>query len=95
MPEPAAKGPTYTQSIAASMTNIMLTPEYSTNAKTNLHLLITHESKKVLLSIVKQKIDYKTPPKNKNKKTQRMIYTTKQLLFFPSFGSKSPKQSLI
>jgi hypothetical protein len=74
MPEPAAEGPTYTQSIAASMTNIILTPEYSTNAKTNLHLLITHESKKVLLSIVKQKIDYKPPPPKKKKKTQNDIY---------------------
>jgi hypothetical protein len=68
MPEPAAEGPTYTQSIAASMTNIMLTPEYSTNAKTNLHLLITHESKKVLLSIVKQKLTTKPPQKTKTKK---------------------------
>jgi hypothetical protein len=67
MPEPAAEGPTYTQSIAASVTNIILTPAYSTNAKTNLHLLITHESKKVLLPIVKQKMITKPPPKKQKK----------------------------
>jgi hypothetical protein len=67
MPEPAAEGPTYTQSIAASMTNIMLTPEYSTNAKTNLHLLITHESKKVLLSMSNKKLITKPPPQKKKK----------------------------
>jgi hypothetical protein len=67
MPEPAAEGPTYTQSIAASMTNIMLTPEYSTNAKTNLHLLITHESKKVLLSLSNKKLITKPPPQKKKK----------------------------
>jgi hypothetical protein len=37
IPEPAAEGAMYTQSIAANMTNSIFAPAYTRNANTNLH----------------------------------------------------------